>query len=59
MGKPVILASLMSPYDIEKFPEAQTVLAVYGITGPSMEALGKIILGKIPPKGKLPVSIEE
>ncbi len=59
LDKPAILVSLMSPYDIEKFPEAETVLAVYGITRPSMEALGKIILGKITPKGKLPVSISK
>jgi len=57
LQKPSILASLMSPYDIEKFPEAGTVLATYGITKISMKTMGEIIIGREKPLGKLPVKL--
>ncbi|MBI4656847.1 MAG: hypothetical protein HY746_08910 [Elusimicrobia bacterium] len=57
--KPCVLVSLMSPYDIENYPEAKTVLATYGITKSSMETAAKIIAGEIRPEGKLPVKIRQ
>ncbi|MFH1619179.1 MAG: glycoside hydrolase family 3 N-terminal domain-containing protein, partial [bacterium] len=56
-GKPTVLVSLMSPYDIPRFPGAGTVLATYGITESSMKALGGILTGKTEARGKLPVKL--
>ncbi len=56
LGKPVIFVSLMSPYDIQYYPNAKNVVAIYGITKYSANALSeKIIKGKF--NGKLPVKI--
>lgn len=56
-GKPLVLASLMNPYDLRKFPEVRTAVASYGITPVSMRALVKVLFGEIPPRGRLPVTI--
>ncbi|MBI3549578.1 MAG: glycoside hydrolase family 3 C-terminal domain-containing protein [Elusimicrobia bacterium] len=57
LGKPVIAASLMNPYDQRNFKDARTRVCVYGITPPGMSALARLLFGEIPPKGRLPVSI--
>lgn len=59
LKKPVILLSMMSPYDIENYPEVKTILTTYGITKPSIETAAKIIMGEIIPQGKLPVKIKQ
>jgi hypothetical protein len=47
---------LMSPYDISKYPNAKTVMAIYGITKYSSQSLSeKIIKGNF--NGKLPVKL--
>jgi beta-N-acetylhexosaminidase len=56
-SKRTALLSLMSPYDIPLYPEAKTVIALYGATKFSAEAAAKLITGAIPPKGKLPVKL--
>ena len=56
LGKPVILVSLMSPYDILHYPNAKTVMAIYGITKYSSKSLSEVLLnGKA--LGKFPVEI--
>ncbi|MCK4935828.1 MAG: glycoside hydrolase family 3 C-terminal domain-containing protein [Elusimicrobiales bacterium] len=57
-GKPTILISQMSPYDISNFKNAATVIATYGITETTMSAAAKIIIGELSPEGKLPVKIQ-
>jgi beta-N-acetylhexosaminidase len=57
LGKPMIVASLMNPYDLRSFTEAKTRLCTYGITPASLHALARVIFGEITPRGKLPVSI--
>ncbi|GAB4033357.1 MAG: beta-N-acetylhexosaminidase [Elusimicrobiota bacterium] len=57
ISKKNALISLMSPYDINNFPRASTVLLTYGITPFTMETLADIIAGKNSPKGVLPVQI--
>jgi beta-N-acetylhexosaminidase len=57
LGKPVILVSLMSPYDTINYPEADAMLAVYGITRSSMEAAAAVILGRIAAQGIMPVEL--
>lgn len=57
LGKPTILISQMSPYDISNFKDAKTVIATYGITETTMSAAAKIIIGELLPQGKLPVTL--
>ena len=56
-GKPAVLLSLMNPYDIPYYPRAGGVIALYGMTAPSMAAAGEILTGQLTPAGKLPVSL--
>lgn len=56
-GKPAALISLLNPYEISAYPQADTVLAVYGATKESMEVAAQILLGDAPAKGKLPVKL--
>jgi beta-N-acetylhexosaminidase len=56
-GIPTIIVALRMPYDLIGFPEASTYLCTYSILEPSMDALAKILTGRLIPKGKLPVSI--
>ncbi|MFA6435013.1 MAG: glycoside hydrolase family 3 N-terminal domain-containing protein [Elusimicrobiales bacterium] len=58
LGKPSILISLMSPYDLAGYPEAGTQLAVYGMTAPGMAAAGEVLTGETDPRGRLPVKLE-
>ncbi len=53
-----VLVSLMSPYDIPFYPDAATVLALYGINKLSVQAAADIILGNIEAQGKLPVNMK-
>ena len=54
-----VFISTMSPYDIAKYPEADTVLATYGLSRYALQSAAKIILGEIPPHGTLPVELKE
>jgi beta-N-acetylhexosaminidase len=53
----VIQVSLRNPYDLVLFPQIPCALASYSFRPPAMEALAKVLLGKLTPKGTLPVSI--
>ncbi len=55
--KKAILISLVSPYDIPLYPQAATVMALYGPTVDTVEVATEIILGKRVAKGKLPVEL--
>jgi beta-N-acetylhexosaminidase len=57
LGKPVILVSMMNPYDLRYFPTADTVLATYGLTSAAMSAAARLMFGEIKPQGRLPVTI--
>lgn len=56
-GKPAVLVSLMNPYDLRRWPQAKTALAVYGITPYELDALARLLFGEISPRGRLPVDI--
>ncbi|MBI4349992.1 MAG: hypothetical protein HY550_01005 [Elusimicrobia bacterium] len=56
-GKPSVLLSLMNPYDIPYYPEAGGVIALYGMTAPSLAAAGEILSGRLAPAGRLPVAL--
>ncbi|OXM46661.1 glycoside hydrolase family 3 protein [Amycolatopsis alba] len=56
-GKPVVAVAAQIPYDAGYENPIKTWLATYGYITPSLEALAKVILGKVKPQGKLPVDI--
>lgn len=58
-GKPAVLLSLMNPYDIPSYPRAAGVIALYGMTAPSLAAAGEILAGRLVPAGKLPVALQK
>jgi CubicO group peptidase (beta-lactamase class C family) len=56
-GKPVVTVGFGSPYLIEKFPQADTWLAVFGISDVAQISVARALFGQIPIRGKLPVTI--
>lgn len=56
-NKNVIFVSTMSPYDIPNYPEAQTVVATYGLNKYVLQTTARIILGEIRAQGKMPVKL--
>ncbi len=56
-GKPVIVAALRMPYDLQAFLDAPTYLCTYSILSPSLQALAKVLWGQLPSRGRLPVAI--
>ena len=57
-NKNVVFISTMSPYDIPNYPEADLVLATYGLNKYVLKTAANIILGNLKPQGKLPVSLQ-
>jgi beta-N-acetylhexosaminidase len=56
-GKPVVTVGFGSPYLIEKFPQAQTWLGVFGISDVAQISVARALFGAIPVGGHLPVTI--
>src|SRR5258706_14800196 len=56
-GKPVITVGLGSPYLIERFPQAETWLAAFGISDVAQISVARALFAEIPVHGKLPVTI--
>jgi beta-N-acetylhexosaminidase len=56
-GSRVIAVALRMPYDLAAYPAAPTYVCTYSILPPAMEALAQVLWGRIPFRGKLPVSI--
>jgi len=56
-GKPVIAAAFGSPYLIERFPQAETWLAAFGISDVAQISAARALFGEIPVHGHLPVTI--
>jgi len=54
---PTIVAALGSPYAVAAFPQASTILTVYGWSDPLQRAVARAITGEIPITGRLPVSV--
>jgi beta-glucosidase-like glycosyl hydrolase/CubicO group peptidase (beta-lactamase class C family) len=57
IGKPVITLGFGSPYLIERFPQAETWLAAFGISDVAQISAARALFGEIPVRGKLPVTI--
>lgn len=56
-NKNTVFISTMSPYDIKNYPEADTVLATYGLNRYVLKTAADIILGNQKALGKLPVEL--
>jgi beta-N-acetylhexosaminidase len=56
-GKPVITLGFGSPYLIERFPQAGTWLATFGISDVAQISIARALFGQIPVRGHLPVTI--
>ena len=56
-NKNTVFISTMSPYDIKNYPEADTVLATYGLNRYALQTAANIILGNQPARGVLPVEL--
>jgi len=57
LGKPVVAVAVQIPYDAGYDSSTKTWLTTYGYSTPTLEALTKVLVGQIGPKGKLPVDI--
>ena len=57
-NKNTVFISTMSPYDIKNYPEADVVLATYGLNKYALQTAANIILGNLKPQGKLPVDLQ-
>nr|WP_235022865.1 glycoside hydrolase family 3 protein [Amycolatopsis alkalitolerans] len=55
-GKPVVAVAVQEPYD-PGYADVPTWVATYDWRDVTMSSLAKVLLGKISPQGKLPVSI--
>ena len=56
-GKPAALISLLNPYEIPSYPQAQTLLALYGATADAVNVAGEILLGLRQARGTLPINL--
>jgi beta-N-acetylhexosaminidase len=57
--KPVCVVALRDPYDMLKFPEVQTYVALYGYRDEMLQACAEVVLGRINPSGRAPVALPE
>ena len=56
-GKPIITVGFGSPYLIERFPQAETWLAAFGISDVAQISVARALFGEIPVRGHLPVTV--
>jgi beta-N-acetylhexosaminidase len=56
-GKPVVTVGFGSPYLIERFPQAETWLAAFGISDVAQVSIARALFGQIPVRGHAPVTI--
>ena len=55
--KPIITVGFGSPYLVERFPQAETWLAAFGISDVAQISVARALFGQIPVRGHLPVTI--
>ena len=56
-GKPVITVAFGSPYLVERFPQAETWLAAFGISDVAQISAARALFGEIAVRGHLPVTV--
>ncbi|MCI3918835.1 beta-N-acetylhexosaminidase [Paenibacillus sp. TRM 82003] len=57
LGKPLVVVALRNPYDIAAFPAVPAYVATYESRPMALESAAKALLGQIPFRGSLPVSL--
>ncbi|BCW97568.1 MAG: beta-N-acetylhexosaminidase [Armatimonadota bacterium] len=57
--KPVCVVALRDPYDLLMFPEVQTYVALYGYRDEMLQSCAEVVLGRISPSGRVPVTLPE
>ncbi|WP_067488535.1 glycoside hydrolase family 3 protein [Actinomadura hibisca] len=55
-SKPVVVAALGRPYDLDRAGGADAALATYSSAAVAVKALGRVLSGQVKPTGKLPVA---
>ncbi|WP_040676675.1 beta-N-acetylhexosaminidase [Paenibacillus sanguinis] len=56
-GKRIIVVSTRNPYDLRAFPEVGTYLCLYENRPPALDAVARVLVGRLQPQGVLPVSL--
>ena len=54
---PTVVVAVRGPYDLLYLKDVPTYLASYGFNPPSIEALAAVLMGKVKPRGRLPVEL--
>lgn len=57
LGKPLVVVALRNPYDLLKLPEIRTFVAAYESRPLALQSAAKAVMGLIPFRGRLPVSL--
>ncbi|GGF88055.1 beta-N-acetylhexosaminidase [Paenibacillus aceti] len=56
-GSKVVVVSTRNPYDLKSFKDVGTYICLYENRQFSLDAVAKVLMGKLTAKGKLPVSL--
>ncbi|MEO3945425.1 beta-N-acetylhexosaminidase [Gorillibacterium sp. CAU 1737] len=56
-GIRLVVVSTRNPYDLNEFPAIPTYLAAYENRPQAMESLARVLVGAVPARGRLPVTI--
>ncbi|MHB9861566.1 glycoside hydrolase family 3 protein [Streptomyces sp. YIM S03343] len=56
-GKPVVAIAIRNPYDVAQLPTVPAVLASYSWTDVELGAAARVLAGRVPPRGRLPVDV--
>jgi beta-N-acetylhexosaminidase len=54
---PVVAVALRTPFDVAAYAGVGAYACTYGIQPPSIEALADALVGRIPFRGRLPVTL--
>lgn len=57
-GMSVIAIALRTPFDLAAYPGVGTYGCTYGIQDPNLRAMAQALLGRIPFRGRLPVTLD-
>jgi beta-N-acetylhexosaminidase len=55
--RPVVVVALGTPYDLLAMPEIPAYMAAYGEVPASLDAVGRVLVGLLSPRGRLPVDL--
>jgi beta-N-acetylhexosaminidase len=58
-GIPTVAVIFGTPYSLSKLPLFETIIVAYENANEAQEAAADVLLGKLSPKGKLPISIHQ